>query len=57
MVSFCRGRKDNVPVLFAAGGLAGMLSWVVTYPQDVIKSRMQVRIAICSVAFSLGFTF
>ena len=53
MVSFCRGRKDNVPVLFAAGGLAGMLSWVVTYPQDVIKSRMQVRIAICGVVFSL----
>ena len=39
----------------AARSLAGMLSWVVTYPQDVIKSRMQVRIPICSVVFSLGF--
>lgn len=36
-----RGREDNVPVLFVAGGIAGMLSWAVTYPQDVIKSRMQ----------------
>ena len=24
-----------------AGGLAGICSWVTTYPQDVIKSRVQ----------------
>ena len=35
----------NVPVLFAAGGVAGVLSWAVTYPQDVIKSRMQADAA------------
>jgi solute carrier family 25 carnitine/acylcarnitine transporter 20/29 len=23
------------------GGVAGVVSWVVTYPQDVIKSRLQ----------------
>ena len=25
----------------AAGGLAGICSWVTTYPQDVVKSRVQ----------------
>ena len=41
LIVFCRGRKDNVPLQFVAGGVAGMLSWALTYPQDVIKSRMQ----------------
>ncbi len=27
--------------MFAAGGVAGQLSWIVSYPQDVLKSRMQ----------------
>ncbi|XP_013780585.1 mitochondrial basic amino acids transporter-like [Limulus polyphemus] len=27
--------------LLAAGGLAGIFSWIVTYPVDVIKSRLQ----------------
>jgi solute carrier family 25 carnitine/acylcarnitine transporter 20/29 len=28
--------------LFIAGGLAGQAAWLVCYPQDVIKSRLQV---------------
>ena len=36
-----RDRKDNNLWLFIAGGLAGICSWVTTYPQDVIKSRLQ----------------
>lgn len=36
-----RGREDNFPLAFFTGGLAGILSWIVTYPQDVIKSRLQ----------------
>ena len=28
-------------VTFVAGGIAGILSWVPTYPQDVIKTRLQ----------------
>jgi len=32
---------ESTPVILAAGGLAGVLSWVFTYPQDVIKSRLQ----------------
>lgn len=28
-------------ILVSAGGLAGICSWVTTYPQDVIKSRVQ----------------
>ena len=48
LIVVCRGRKDNVPLQFVAGGVAGMLSWALTYPQDVIKSRMQVRPANCN---------
>jgi len=32
---------DSVPVILTAGGLAGIFSWIFTYPQDVIKSRLQ----------------
>ena len=32
---------ESVPHCRAAGGLAGICSWVTTYPQDVIKSRLQ----------------
>ncbi len=28
--------------LFMAGGIAGIVAWVVTYPFDVVKSRLQV---------------
>ena len=31
--------SDNMHV--SAGGMAGICSWVTTYPQDVIKSRVQ----------------
>ena len=32
--------------IFMAGGFAGMSSWLVSYPMDVVKSRIQVRIVI-----------
>lgn len=32
---------QSVMKVFMAGGLAGMLSWVVLYPIDVVKSRLQ----------------
>ena len=35
-------RQDlRAPSLILAGGLAGMVSWAVTFPADVIKSRLQ----------------
>ncbi len=36
--------KDHLPlhVLCVAGGTAGIMSWGINYPVDVIKSRMQV---------------
>ena len=33
--------KDYNPWVFTAGGLAGVISWVPTYPIDVVKSRLQ----------------
>ena len=38
---FTRGHESNTAWVFAAGGLSGIVSWVFTYPQDVIKSRIQ----------------
>jgi len=32
---------DSTPVILGAGGVAGILSWILTYPQDVLKSRLQ----------------
>jgi len=32
---------DSTPVVLIAGGMAGIFSWIFTYPQDVIKSRLQ----------------
>merc|ERR1711872_1158024 len=32
---------DSTPVILGAGGMAGIFSWIFTYPQDVIKSRLQ----------------
>ncbi|XP_023224537.1 mitochondrial basic amino acids transporter-like [Centruroides sculpturatus] len=31
----------STPVMLAAGGTAGILSWMATYPVDLIKSRLQ----------------
>jgi solute carrier family 25 carnitine/acylcarnitine transporter 20/29 len=37
------GKRENIPNLNVCfnGGLAGLLLWIGTFPQDVIKSRMQ----------------
>ena len=35
------GGKDNNLLVFTAGGISGILSWVFTYPIDVVKSRLQ----------------
>ena len=35
------GGKDNNLLVFTAGGISGIFSWVFTYPIDVIKSRLQ----------------
>jgi len=32
---------ESTPVILTGGGIAGILSWIFTYPQDVIKSRLQ----------------
>jgi solute carrier family 25 carnitine/acylcarnitine transporter 20/29 len=31
---------EGMSVMFA-GGMAGIIGWVVTYPADVVKTRMQ----------------
>ena len=31
--------------MMLAGGMAGMFSWLLTYPIDVVKSRLQVNFA------------
>lgn len=36
-----RNFGDSTPVVLTAGGMAGIFSWIFTYPQDVIKSRLQ----------------
>ncbi|KAJ1917371.1 carnitine transporter [Mycoemilia scoparia] len=33
--------KLSIPVVLAAGGIAGMLNWAVAIPPDVLKSRLQ----------------
>jgi len=32
---------DSTAIILFAGGMAGVFSWIFTYPQDVIKSRLQ----------------
>jgi len=32
---------ESTPAVLMAGGMAGVFSWITTYPQDVIKSRLQ----------------
>ena len=42
LVNAGKGRwKNSTPWVFASGGLAGIVSWVFTYPIDVLKSRIQ----------------
>jgi len=36
-----RNFGESTPVVLMAGGMAGIFSWIFTYPQDVIKSRLQ----------------
>ncbi|KFM76879.1 hypothetical protein X975_24721, partial [Stegodyphus mimosarum] len=40
-VTDSKGKVNTLPLLFV-GGLAGVISWIVIYPFDVIKSRLQV---------------
>lgn len=37
--------RHGYPALLLAGGLAGVASWVVTFPFDVIKTRVQSQLA------------
>lgn len=36
-----RNLGDSTAMILIGGGLAGVFSWIFTYPQDVIKSRLQ----------------
>ena len=36
------GVTPSVPWLLLAGGLAGMFSWTINIPIDIVKSRLQV---------------
>ena len=36
-----RNLGESTSAVLFGGGMAGVLSWVATYPQDVIKSRLQ----------------
>lgn len=38
----CSNEVVTLPKLLVNGGIAGVLSWVVTYPFDVIKTRQQM---------------
>ena len=38
-----QGNDLNAFYLLTAGGFAGVLSWLVSYPQDVIKTRLQIQ--------------
>ena len=38
--SYQKMRNENIPI-FLSGSLAGTFSWLITYPIDTIKTRMQ----------------
>lgn len=42
MIVFCR-RKDALAQfeIFFAGGMAGVVNWIVAYPTDIAKSKFQ----------------
>ncbi len=42
-VRWTHSYEHSVPLLLLAGGLGGVLSWVVTYPMDTIKSVIQTQ--------------
>lgn len=35
--------QESVSTMLVSGGLAGSLSWLVCYPMDVVKSRLQAQ--------------
>ena len=41
LFSTYRTLQDNNVNTFMSGGIAGALSWLLTYPQDTVKSRLQ----------------
>ena len=55
-------KKDSAAWVFTAGGLAGIISWIFTYPIDVVKSRIQADnfgagLAIPSIFIFSKFVF
>ena len=36
-----RLKKDSAAWVFTVGGLSGIISWIFTYPIDMVKTRLQ----------------
>ena len=36
-----RLKKDSAAWVFTVGGISGILSWIFTYPIDMVKTRLQ----------------
>lgn len=45
----------NIQETAISGGLAGMLCWAVSYPQDIIKTKVQLQF-VPSKSIDGGFT-
>lgn len=43
-ISYDKFKNNNIPI-FISGAVAGLLSWVLTYPIDTIKTRIQAGIS------------